>query len=423
MLDIKFIRENPDLVKQGIRNKNMDVDIDLLLKYDEEKRELLGEVERLKQVRNESSKQIGLLKRDGKPCGHIMEEMKEISDQIAELDDKVRDKTNQIDGLLIWIPNIAHESVPVGKDSTSNVVVREWGSKPAYNFEPKSHIDLGEKLDILDFARATKLSGSGFILYKGMGARLERALINFMIDLHVREHGYTEIFPPFLVNAASMFGTGQLPKMEADMYKLPEDDLYLIPTAEVPVTNIRRGEILDEDDLPVYNVAYTPCFRREAGSYGKDTRGMIRVHQFDKVELVKLVKDGTAYDELEKLLENAEKVLQLLGLHYRILKLCSGDMSFAAAKCYDIEVWAPGQQAYLEVSSCSTFEDFQARRMSIRYKEKQSKKTKFVSTLNGSGLALARTVVAILENYQEADGRVRIPDVLVPYMGGIERIG
>jgi len=256
-----------------------------------------------------------------------------------------------------------------------------------------------------------------------MGARLERALINFMIDLHVREHGYTEIFPPFLVNAASMFGTGQLPKMEADMYKLPEDDLYLIPTAEVPVTNIRRGEILDEDDLPVYNVAYTPCFRREAGSYGKDTRGMIRVHQFDKVELVKLVKDGTAYDELEKLLENAEKVLQLLGLHYRILKLCSGDMSFAAAKCYDIEVWAPGQQAYLEVSSCSTFEDFQARRMSIRYKEKQTKKTKFVSTLNGSGLALARTVVAILENYQQADGRVRIPDVLVPYMGGIERIG
>lgn len=422
MLDIKLIRENPDLVKQGIKNKNTTIDIDELLRLDERKRLMLGEVEQLKQVRNDASKKIGELKRTKQPCDELMAEMKSISDKIKDLDEQVRAVTEQIDNILIWIPNIAHESVPVGKDSSDNAVVREWGEKPSFSFAPKMHWELGDALGILDFDRATKLSGSGFILFKGAGARLERALINFMIDLHVTEHGYTEIAPPFVVNGASMFGTGQLPKMEADMYRLPDDDLYLIPTAEVPVTNIRRDEILDEDELPVYNVAYTPCFRREAGSYGKETRGMIRVHQFDKVELVKLVKAGTAYNELELLLQNAEKVLQLLQIPYRVLLLCSGDMSFAAAKCYDIEAWAPGQGAYLEVSSCSTFEDFQTRRMAIRYRDKQTRKTEFVHTLNGSGLALARTVVAILENYQTADGRVKVPDVLVPYMG-MEWIG
>lgn len=422
MLDIKFIRDNPDTIKEALKNKNTVVDIDNLLGLDEKKRACLTEVERLKQYRNDVSKKIGVLKKENKPCDELMNEMKDIGDKINEIDNEVRELTNNIDKILVWIPNVPHETSPIGKDSADNVIKRHHGEIPAFDFNPKTHWELGEKLNIIDLPRATKLSGTGFVLFKGTGALLERALINFMLDLHVTEHGFTEIFPPFLVSAACMFGTGQLPKMEADMYKVAEEDLYLIPTAEVPVTNIRRGEILEEDELPVYNVAYTPCFRREAGSYGKETRGMIRVHQFDKVELVKLVKPETSLDELEKLVANAEKVLQLLKIPYRVIELCSGDMSFAAAKCYDIEAWAPGQNAYLEVSSCSTFEDFQARRMNIRYREKATKKVRYVHTLNGSGIALARTVVAILENYQTANGKVRVPEVLRPYMRNAEWI-
>ncbi|MDX9701406.1 MAG: serine--tRNA ligase [Candidatus Auribacterota bacterium] len=422
MLDIKFIRENVDLVKRGVANKNTDIDIDRLISMDAKRRALLAEVETIKSYRNDVSKKIGLLKKEKKPCDDIFEEMKNVGDKIKVLDDEVRNITMEIDNLLVWIPNIPHESAPVGKDSTENTFVREWGQKRQFDFDPKAHYDIGEALGILDFERATKLSGSGFILFKGMGALLERAMINFMIDIHTARHGYLEVSPPFMVKSACMFGTGQLPKMEPDMYKLPEDDLFLIPTAEVPVTNIHRGEILEESELPKRFVAYTPCYRREAGSYGKETRGMVRVHQFDKVELVKLVKEGDAYPELEKLLVDAETILQILKLPYRIIELCSGDMSFAAAKCYDIEAWAPGQNGYLEVSSCSTFEDFQARRMGLRYREAESRKVKFVHTMNGSGLALPRVVVAILENYQQADGTVVIPEALRPYMGNKERI-
>ncbi len=422
MLDIKFIRENIDLVKQGIANKKTDIDINRLITLDAKKRALLTEVETLKSRRNEVSKEIGILKKEKKPCDHIFEEMKTVGEKIKNLDEEVRNITNEIDKILVWIPNLPHESAPIGTDESANTFVREWGEKPSFNFEPKAHYDIGEALGILDFERATKLSGNGFILFKGAGAKLERALINFMLDVHTTEHGYTEVSPPFLVKSACMFGTGQLPKMEQDMYGLSEDDLYLIPTAEVPVTNIHRGEILEESDLPKKFVAYTPCYRREAGSYGKETRGMVRVHQFDKVELVKLVKEGEAYPELEKLLVDAEKILQLLKLPYRVIELCSGDMSFAAAKCYDIEAWAPGQNGYLEVSSCSTFEDFQARRMGLRYREEGSRKVKFVHTMNGSGLALPRVVVAILENYQQEDGTVIIPEILRPYMGNKERI-
>ena len=417
MLDIKFIRENVDLVKQGIANKKTEIDIDRLITLDAKKRALLTEVETLKSRRNEVSKEIGKLKKEKKPCDHIFEEMKNVGEKIKNLDEEVRNVTNDIDEILVWIPNLPHESAPIGTDESANTFVREWGEKPSFSFEPKAHYDIGEALGILDFERATKLSGSGFILFKGAGSKLERALINFMLDVHTTEHGYTEVSPPFLVKSACMFGTGQLPKMEQDMYGLSEDDLYLIPTAEVPVTNIHRGEILEESDLPKQYVAYTPCYRREAGSYGKETRGMVRVHQFDKVELVKLVKEGDAYQELEKLLVNAEKILQMLKLPYRVIELCSGDMSFAAAKCYDIEAWAPGQNGYLEVSSCSTFEDFQARRMGLRYREEESRKVKFVHTMNGSGLALPRVVVAILENYQQEDGTVIIPEILRPYMG------
>ncbi len=422
MLDIKFIRENTEKVKQAMLNKNTEIDIDELVYFDSQRRESLAEVERLKAVRNDVSKQIGNLKKENKPCDDLMEQMRDIGDRIQQIDESVRDLTIKIDNILIWIPNIPHESVPVGRDSSDNIVYKHCGDIPKLDFQPKTHWELGEELDILDFTRSSKLSGSGFILFKGVGALLERALINFMLDLHTTKHGYTEIFPPFMVNTACMFGTGQIPKMEKDMYKVTDDDLYLIPTAEVPVTNIYRGEILEEDEMPKYFVAYTPCFRREAGSYGKETRGMIRVHQFDKVELVKLVKNGTEYEELEKLLADAEEVLQLLRLPYRVLTLCSGDMSFAAAKCYDIEAWAPGQNNFLEVSSCSTFEDFQARRMNLRYREKSSRKVKYAGTLNGSGVALARTVVAIIENFQTADGRIRIPEVLRPYMRGMEYI-
>ncbi len=348
--------------------------------------------------------------------------MKEISSGISEIEPEVRDLDDQIQAILMQIPNIPHVSVPVGSPE-KNEEVKTWGNKPKIDFKLKTHTELAEKLDIIDFKRAAKIAGSNFIVYKGDGARLERALLNFMLDLHVKEHGFTEIFPPFLANRASMTGTGQLPKMEEDMYKLDDEDLFLVPTAEVPVTNLHAGEIFNEEDLPVRYTAYTACFRREAGSYGKDTKGLMRVHQFNKVELVKFVKPETSADELEKILGNAEKVLQLLGLSYRVITLATGDLSFAAAKCYDIEAYAAGVDKWLEVSSCSNFEDFQARRANIRFRDKKTKKTTFVHTLNGSGVATARTMIAILENYQTKDGSIIIPEVLRPYMGGQEKIG
>jgi len=347
--------------------------------------------------------------------------MKKISASIGELEPVVKKIENQLHELLIVLPNLPNASVPVGSIK-NNKEVRSWGEIKKLDFKPKSHIEIAENLDIIDFKRAAKLSGSNFILYKNEGARLERALFNFMLDLHTSEHGYQEVLPPYLVNTASMTGTGQLPKMQEDMYKVCEDDLYLIPTAEVPVTNMHRDEILKEEDLPIRYAAYTACFRREAGSYGKDTRGLVRVHQFDKVELVKFVKPQTSYGELEELVGNAEKVLQLLGLPYRVIMLASGDLSFAAAKCYDLEAYSAGLDAWLEVSSCSNFESFQARRSNIRFKGKETKKATLVHTLNGSGVALARTMIAILENYQTKDGDVIIPEVLHPYMGAIKKI-
>ncbi|MCD6459495.1 serine--tRNA ligase [bacterium] len=422
MLDIKFIRENLGIVKQAVSNKNSNVDLKRLLTLDSTKRALQTETDQLKKQRNEVSKQIGLMKKDRKPCDDLMTQMRETGEKIKNIDRTLREIRIEMDEILVWIPNIPHKSAPVGKGEEHNKFVRDYGEKPSFDFEPKDHVELATELEIIDFEASSRLSGSGFILFKNQGALLERALINFMIDLHTIEHGYTEISPPFIVSSACMFGTGQLPKMEEDMYKVKDEDLYLIPTAEVPVTNIFRTKILEEDDLPKQFVAYTPCFRREAGSYGKDTRGMTRVHQFDKVELVKLVKEAMAYSELEKLLINAERVLQLLEIPYRVIELCTGDMSFAATKCYDIEAWSPGTNSYLEVSSCSTFENFQARRMGLRYREKSSRKVKLVNTMNGSGLALPRTVIAVIENYQMEDGRVRIPQVLKPYMRNLNYI-
>ena len=413
MLDIKFIRENPDIVKTAIKNRNLKLDINEILNLDIERRKILVEVESLKAERNTISKK-------GKPDKTIIEKMKALSQKVDDLDNKVEGIDKKIGNLLLYIPNIPHNSIPIGSPE-NNKEVKAWGSIKKFDFKPKTHMEIGEHLDILDFPRSSKISGSGFCLFKGLGALLERALINFMLDLHTNHHGYKEIFPPFLVNRASMIGTGQLPKLEEDMYKLKDDDLFLIPTAEVPVTNIHRDEVLDESELPKYYTAYTACFRREAGSYGKDTKGLMRVHQFDKVELVKFVKPETSFDELEKLLGNAETVLQKLGLPYRVVMLSTGDMSFAASKCYDIEAWAPGIEKNLEVSSCSNFTDFQARRTNIKYRTKD-KKLEYVHTLNGSGVAMARTVVCILENYQQEGGSVIIPEALKPYMGGREKI-
>jgi len=414
MLDIKFIRENPDIVKKSIKDRGMKLDLRELLDLDRDKRKILIEAEGLKAEKNKASK-------GGKPGSEVIAKMKPISQKISDLDTKVGEIDQKIGNLLLNIPNIPHDSIPIGRPE-ANKEVRKWGKRPKFDFNPKSHIELGQNLDILDFPRSSKISGPGFCLFKGLGALLERALINFMLDLHTKEHGYKEIFPPFLVNRASMTGTGQLPKLEEDMYRLKDDDLFLIPTAEVPVTNIHRDEVLSEENLPVYYTAYTACFRREAGSYGKDTKGLMRVHQFDKVELVKFVKPETSFDELEKLLKNAEEVLKRLELPYRVLMLSTGDISFAASKCYDIEAWAPGIQKNLEVSSCSNFTDFQARRANIKYRPKDKKKLDYVHTINGSGIAMARTIVAVMENYQQKDGTILIPEVLRPYMGGRERI-
>ncbi len=419
MLDIKLIRENPELVKQRLaaRGRGDEAHVAEIAAFDEKRRKLATESDNLKAERNKASKEIGAAKSKGQDAGPAMAAMKQVGDKIAALDKEIAVVEAQLQDTLLVIPNLPHESVTIGKEAADNPEVRRWCAKPEFAFQPKPHWEIGEKLGMLDFARATKISGSGFILYKGAGARLERGLINFLLDLHTTQHGYTEIFPPFLIKRDSMIGTGQLPKFEEDMYRLRDDELYLAPTAEVPVTNIHRDEILKEEQLPIYYCAYTPCFRREAGAAGKETRGMIRVHQFDKVEMVKLTKPEASYDELEKMVANAEKVLQLLGLHYRVVLLCTGDMGFSSAKTYDIEVWAPGQNAFLEVSSCSNCEDFQARRANIKFKDAAGK-NRFVHTLNGSGTALARLYVALLETYQQPDGSVKLPEILAPYMGG-----
>ncbi|MBI4356188.1 MAG: serine--tRNA ligase [Candidatus Omnitrophica bacterium] len=417
MLDLKFLRENLPAVKQALHHRNSKLDLSGFAALDAERRKLLTEAEELKHQKNTASEEIARLLGQKQDASKRIAEMKTLSQKIKSFDAKVGEIDVKMARILEQIPNLAHSSVPVGSN-TANKIVKEWGKRPQIVFQPKTHLELGEALDILDFPRAAKMTGSNFPLYKGGAARLERALWSWMLDVHTQEHGYREIFPPFLVNRASMFGTGQLPRFEEDMYRLKDDDLFLVPTAEVPVTNLHRDEVLDEAQLPIKYTAYTACFRREAGSYGKETKGLIRVHQFDKVELVKFTTPETSYQEHESLLQNAETILQRLGLQYRVVLLATGDLGFAAAKCYDLEAYAPGLDMWLEVSSCSNFEAFQARRANIRYRPKGSTKTAYVHTLNGSGVALARTMVCLLETYQEADGRIRMPDVLQPYLHG-----
>lgn len=418
MLDLNFIRKHPEEVKKAAQGKHEKVDVDRFLVLDSNRRELLFQCEQLRKEQNEASKTISQLKKQGQDAFSLVAETKVLSDKIKDYEEELRALEPEIEGILMRIPNIPAQDVPPGEDASANIVVRSWGQRRKFHFKPKPHWELGTALGLIDFERGSKVSGAAFPLYRGLGARMERALINFMLDLHTKKHGYEEVFPPFLVNRASMTGTGQLPKLEEDMYKTTEDDLFLIPTAEVPVTNIHRDEIFSYKDLPIYYTAYTACFRREAGAYGKDTRGIIRVHQFDKVELVKFVRPETSYEELESLLKDAEEVLQLLGIEYRVVKLCVGDLSFASSKCYDLEAWAPGVERWLEVSSCSNFEDFQARRINIRFRDEQGK-VKCVHTLNGSGVALPRTLIAILEGYQQEDGSVGVPEALRPYMDGL----
>ncbi len=422
MLDIKAMRADPERFRKGFEQRKAAMFFADLLNLDQSRREKLAAVESLKNKRNTVSKEVGRLKANGEDAGALIEEMKEVNAQIKELDQKIRLVEEEINALLLNLPNLPHSSVPEGEDERANRQVRSWGEPRKFSFPPKPHWELGEQLGILQFEWGAKISGSRFTVLKGLGARLERALVNFMLDLHTQEHGYTEIFPPFLVNRDCMIGTGQLPKFEEDMFRVSPQDLYLIPTGEVPVTNLHREEILPAEELPKKYVAYTACFRAEAGAAGRDTRGLIRQHQFNKVELVKLTRPETSYDELEKMVCDAEAVLQKLGLPYRVVLLCTGDMGFAAAKCYDLEVWLPSSGTYREISSCSNCEDFQARRAGIRFRPQPGSKPEYVHTLNGSGVAVGRTVAAILENYQEEDGSVRIPQALVPYMGGIERI-
>ncbi|MFA4029618.1 MAG: hypothetical protein GDYSWBUE_000911 [Candidatus Fervidibacterota bacterium] len=424
MLDLRLIRERPEWVKERIRLKgdNVDAEIDRILELDRERREVIAEVEALKHERNIVSDEIARRKRLGEPVEELIEKMRDVSDRIKVLDAKLSENERELNSLLLLIPNLPHESVPIGEDESGNVEVMRWGEPRQFDFEPKPHWDIAQRLGIIDFERGVKLSGSRFYVLTGLGARLERALISFMIDLHVERHGYTEIFPPFMVRRDCMVGTGQLPKFEIEAYVCERDDLWLIPTAEVPVTNLHRDEILDREMLPLKYVAYSACFRREAGAAGKDTRGIIRVHQFNKVELVKFVEPERSYEELESLVRDAVEVLELLGLPYRVVEICTGDLGFAASKKYDPEVWMPGQGRYVEVSSCSNFEDFQARRANIRYRPAKGAKPRYVHTLNGSGLAVGRTLAALLENYQQEDGSVIIPEVLRPYMGGIDKI-
>ncbi len=417
MLDIKFIRENTKVVEDALKNRNMPLALDGFLQLEKDRRGILTAVEALKSERNQASQEISQIKKAGGDADDKIAAMRAVGDKIAALDGQLREMEEQLTALVMNIPNLPHKSVPVGKDEHDNAEMRKWGEPTQFFFEPKGHWEIGEKLNILDFERAAKVTGARFTFYRGLGARLERSLINFMLDLHTREHGYTEFFPPFIVNRESMTGTGQLPKFEADAFKLEGLDYFLIPTAEVPVTNLHRGEIMPVAELPLHYVAYSACFRSEAGAAGRDTRGLIRQHQFNKVELVKFTLPENSYDELEQLTANAEKVLQLLDLPYRVIKLCTGDMGFTSAMTYDIEVWLPSQGCYREISSCSNFEDFQARRADIRFRRDSKAKPEYVHTLNGSGLAIGRTVSAILENCQQPDGSVVIPEVLRPYMG------
>ena len=421
MLDIKMIRENPELIEEGMRKRGEKIEIREILSLDEQRRKNLTESEQLKNTRNTVSKEIGMLKKKGQDASEMVAQMGEVGDKIKALDDDNRLIDEKIQEIILKIPNLPHDSLPIGPDETFGREEKRWGDIREFAFAPKAHWEIGEELNLFDFERASKVTGARFAFYKKYGARLERALINFMLDVHIQEHGYEELIPPFIVNSASMQGTGQLPKFSEDMFKLEGYDYYLIPTAEVPVTNIYRDEILDERDLPLKYCAYSPCFRSEAGAYGRDTRGLIRQHQFSKVELVKFVYPENSYEELEALTLNAEKILELLELPYRRITLATGDIGFSAAKTYDLEVWLPSFATYREISSCSNFEDFQARRANIRFRSENSK-PRFVHTLNGSGLAAGRATAAILENYQEEDGSVRIPKVLQPYMGGMDRI-
>jgi len=420
MLDIKYIRENPEIVKQGIINKNEKDRVDEILALDEKRRKIISEAEELKAQKNQVSSKIPLMKKSGEDTTQIFAEMKIVSDKISELDNQLKNIEDELNALLLFIPNLPHSSVPIGKTAEQNVEIRKWTPENfSYQKQDKTldHVELGKKLNILDFERGAKISGSGFPVYVGKGATLERALINFMLDYHLTHHNYKEVLPPFLVNKESMYGTGQLPKMEDDMYAIEKDGLYPIPTAEVPITNLHRDEMVAEKDLPIRYVGYSACFRREAGSYGKESKGFLRVHQFNKVEMVKIVKSETSYDELELLVNDAEDILKVLKIPYRIIMLCTGDLSFSAAKCYDIETWSLAEQRWLEASSCSNFEDFQARRANIRFKREGQKKPEFVHTLNGSGLATSRLMVSLLETYQTSEGTVKVPEVLQKYTG------
>ena len=428
MLDLKFIRENPDIVEASLKHRRADISLSQLLDADRQWRYTQTEADKLRNYQNNVSKEIAELKRSNQNASDKIAEMKNISQKIKEFNNQAQSLKAEIDKTLMEIPNIPHETTPIGSSESDNPEIKRWGKQPNFDFEPKPHWEIAEALDIVDFRRGSKIAGNNFLLYKGIGAKLERALINFMLDLHTNKHGYTEISPPFVANRPTMTGTGQLPKFESDMYRCdhdqenPENDLFLIPTAEVPITNIFANELLSGANLPINYTAYTPCFRREAGSYGRETRGMIRLHQFDKVEMVKFTPPETSYDEHESLLTNVEAVVQALSLPYRVITLCTADLGFSASKCYDVEVWTAGEERFLEISSCSNFEDFQARRANIRFRRESGAKPEFVHTLNASGLALPRVVIAILENYQYADGSVGIPQVLKPYMGGLDRI-
>jgi seryl-tRNA synthetase len=426
MLDLNFVRDNLPLVEEKLRQRGMDPAVVLkdFREVDVQRRQAITDAETMKARRNQASEEIAKLKKTGQDASAQMAETKQLRERIQEKEKAANELEVRLREILAGIPNIPHESVPVGKGPEDNVEVRRWGTPPKFDFIPKPHWELGEQLGVLDLERAAKLSGARFAVYWDLGARMERGLANFMLDLHTREHGYTEVLPPYMVNSDSMYGTGNLPKFAADLFRVPhgDKDLWLIPTAEVPVTNLYRDEVLDTSRLPISLTAYTPCFRSEAGSYGKDVRGIIRQHQFQKVELVKFARPENSYEQLEKLTHDAEAVLQALGLHYRVVTLCTADMGFSSAKTYDIEVWLPGQQLFREISSCSNFEAFQARRANIRYRPEGKNKTDFVHTLNGSGLAVGRTWLAILENYQQADGTVMIPEALRPYMGGADRI-
>lgn len=417
MLSLKFIRENIDKVKLSLKHKNVDFDLEALFLQDDKRRNLIQEVEQLKSERNIATKAIADVKKRNEDVSNAIEKMRVVSEKIKFLDQDLKGIEHEIENKLLFIPNVYHDSVPVGQTEDDNEFVRDWGKKPEFTFTPLSHLELSEKHNLFDFKRATKMSGSGFPLYRGIGAKLERALINFMLNLHVEKHGYEELLPPFLTTREATTTTGQLPKFQEDMYHITGDDLYCISTAEVPVTNIHRDEQLEEENFPYKYTASSACFRREAGSYGKDTRGLLRLHQFNKVELVQFVHPDKSYEILETLLYDAEEVLQALGLHYRIVTLCTGDLSFSAAKCYDIEIWAPGENKYLEVSSCSNFESFQARRGNIRFRRSDTNRLDFVHTINGSGVATPRLMVALLETYQKADGSIEIPEALVPFMG------